>query len=187
MAIAWRNTYERYGVIAKALHWAGAFLVAVQFATAALMVGACEGGSPGPGAGEGLFLGTHRSVGLLLLAVTAVRAFWRWAAGLPHWAPGLLPWERELSRATDWALYWILWMLPLSGLLQALGEGAEVGFFGLWELPGLSGVEPVLARVGKVGHRLMAWALVAAVTVHLGLVMKHQWVDRDGLVRRMRS
>ena len=36
-----------------------------------------------------------------------------------------------------------------------------------------------------VGDGLVAWALVAAVTVHLGLVVKHQWVDRDGLVRRM--
>lgn len=190
MTIAWRNTYERYGVIAKALHWAVAFLVAVQFATAALTVGGwgCGGGTPpGPGPGEQLFLDTHHSVGLLLLALTAVRALWRWAAGLPHWAPGLLPWERELSRATDGVLYWILSLLPLSGLLQALGEGVEIGFFGLWELPGLARAEPVFSRVGGVGHRLVAWALVAAVTVHLGLVLKHQWVDRDGLARRMQS
>ena len=183
MAIAWRNTYERYGVIAKGLHWVVALLVSVQFATAALMAGACPGGGRGPGPGEGLLLGTHRSLGLLLLALTAVRALWRWAAGLPHWPPGLTPWERELSRRADRALYGVLWLLPFSGLLQALGEGAAVSFFGLWELSRLAGAEPALARVSVVGHRLGAWALVAAVTVHLGLVAKQQGVPRDGPVR----
>ena len=69
------------------------------------------------------------------------------------------------------------------GLLQALGEGAAVSFFGLWELSRLAGAEPALARVSVVGHRLAAWALVAAVTVHLGLVAKQQGVPRDGPVR----
>ena len=91
MAIAWRNTYERYGVIAKGLHWVVALLVSVQFATAALMAGACPGGGRGPGPGEGLLLGTHRSLGLLLLALTAVRALWRWAAGLRDSAGRGLP------------------------------------------------------------------------------------------------
>jgi cytochrome b561 len=43
----------------------------------------------------------------------------------------------------------------------------------------------VLAWISQLTHAATAYALVGALALHLALVLKHQWVDRDGLLDRM--
>ncbi|MCU0936264.1 MAG: cytochrome b [Gammaproteobacteria bacterium] len=184
MAVAWRNTYERYGVVAKSLHWAVAVLIPLQFASAVLML-SVDRDERVLGLTQGLLYDGHKSLGLVLLALALARSLWRWAAGLPHWAPGLAPWERRLAHGVERALYLCLFLMPLSGLLHVMAGGYGVRLLGLWELPRVLPVLPALAWAGEVAHSLTAYALVAALTLHLGLVAKHERVDRDGLLTRM--
>jgi cytochrome b561 len=58
--------------------------------------------------------------------------------------------------------------------------------FGLFELPdpypeGSKALSEWLARV----HFWLAMALTALLGVHVAAALKHQYVDRDGLLRRM--
>lgn len=184
MPIAWRNTYERYGVVARALHWAVALLLSFQFGTAVLML-SVDRGERVLGLAQGALYNGHKSVGLALFALAVVRSLWRWAAGLPAWAPGLAPWERRLSHGVERMLYLCLFLMPITGLLHVMAGGYGVHLFGLWELPRLLPPQPLLAWGGEVIHAVTAYALVAALTLHLGLVVKHERVDRDGLLARM--
>lgn len=186
MPIAWRNTYERYGAIAKALHWAVALLIPLQFAAAVLML-SIERDERVLGLTQATLYNGHKSIGLVLLALAVVRSLWRWAAGLPDWAPGLAPWERRLTQGVERALYLCLLLMPVSGLLHVMAGGYGVNLLGVWELPRVLSPQPLLAWIGEVIHSITAYALVAALTLHLGLVVKHQRVDRDGLLARMLS
>jgi cytochrome b561 len=184
MPIAWRNTYERYGVVAKALHWAVALLIPVQFTTAVLML-SIERDERVLGFTQGALYNGHKSVGLVLLALAVARSLWRWAAGLPDWAPGLAPWERRLAHGVERLLYLCLLLMPVSGLLHVLAGGYGVNLLGIWDLPRVLPPQPLLAWAGEVAHSVTAYALTAALTLHLGLVVKHQRVDRDNLLGRM--
>ena len=42
-----------------------------------------------------------------------------------------------------------------------------------------------LAEAIKPLHRILAYTMAAIVLVHVAGALKHQWVDRDGLLRRM--
>lgn len=52
-------------------------------------------------------------------------------------------------------------------------------------LPDLVAKDPALAETLKTLHHLLAYALAAAVLAHVGAALKHQFIDRDGLIRRM--
>jgi cytochrome b561 len=104
----------------------------------------------------------HVLLGLLVLALAASRVVWRRTAGLPPWAEGLSESERTLAHWTEKALLALLFMMPLSGLLLVLVS---------YDLLPLH----IAAHIG----------FFVAIAAHLGLVLKHQLVDRDRLVSRM--
>ncbi len=105
----------------------------------------------------------HVALGLTILALAVVRVLWRRRAGLPPWAETLSPGERAFAAWTEKALLALLFVVPLTGLWLVLVSDA-VG-------------------VHVAGHI----ALYVAVAAHVGLVLKHQLIDRDRLLRRMVS
>ena len=44
---------------------------------------------------------------------------------------------------------------------------------------------PALAEAIKPWHELSAYALLALAALHIAAALKHQVIDRDGLLRRM--
>ncbi|MGW0117888.1 cytochrome b [Streptomyces sp. NPDC003327] len=135
-----------------------------------------RGEEPGKGRGRGrggddgyeLFgdeplLTAHVLLGLALLLLGTVRLVWRLTTPLPPWAPTLGASERRLAHRTETALYAVTLAVPLSGLALVV-----------------SGDEGLLAA-----HVATHVVLFVAVALHIGLVLKHQFVDRDHLLRRM--
>jgi cytochrome b561 len=104
----------------------------------------------------------HVVMGLAILALGAARLLWRRVASLPPWAEHLSATERTFQAWLEKALLALLLVVPSSGLLLALG-GADL-------LP-----LHIAAQV----------ALVVAVALHVGLVLKHTVVRRNGHLARM--
>ena len=75
----WRNTPARYGIIGQALHW----LVVLGIIASYFIAEAAEDEEAG-----GL-LGLHRSVGITILALAALRLLWRFADRAPPWPAGI--------------------------------------------------------------------------------------------------
>jgi cytochrome b561 len=69
--------------------------------------------------------------------------------------------------------------------LYVMAGGYGVNLFGVWELPNPIGARPWLASVAKWTHVASAYVLVATLAGHVGLVLWHTLVMKDGLVRRM--
>jgi cytochrome b561 len=45
---------------------------------------------------------------------------------------------------------------------------------------------PELAELLKPAHALAAWSLIGLVGLHVAAALKHQFIDKDGLLERMR-
>jgi cytochrome b561 len=61
-----------------------------------------------------------------------------------------------------------------------------VVWFGVLPLPDWVPVDRAWADALKATHKTLAFALALAVGLHVAAALKHHWIDRDGLLHRMR-
>src|SRR5690606_41437269 len=93
------------------------------------------------------------ALGSGMLLKTVVRRVWRRTAGLPPWAPGLSRRERAVAHTVEVGLYWLLLLIPVSGLGLFLfsGESWKLGR-GEWRAPWAWVDDDVLLAVHKIGR-----------------------------------
>jgi cytochrome b561 len=127
----------------------------------------------------------HKSVGLLIFGVMALRLAWRITHPVPPLPPTLPRWQRFGAGFTQWVLMVLLFAMPLSGWLMSSAANFPVSFFGLYTLPNL--VEPDKARVpGFIRmHELQSYILLGLITLHAAAAFYHHRVKRDDILQRM--
>jgi cytochrome b561 len=140
---------------------------------------------------------THKSFGFMVFVLALIRIVWRLRSPVTPADPATVkPWEASAAHAAHVALYVLMLWLPLTGWLMASASplndpGAypmqvRNMVFGLFELP-----DPIhpgdreLEAVFKRLHLAGAFALLALLTVHAGAALKHHFVHRDDVLRRM--
>jgi cytochrome b561 len=169
----------RYTNFAIFLHWLIAAAVVAQFA---LGWGMQEIAKEPPGQRAFTF-NLHKSIGLTIFALMAIRLAWRLRNPPPPLAP-MPRWQARLALSNHWLLYAALVLLPVTGYLGSQFSGYPVRFFGL-ALPSWTGKNPGLKDAMSLAHLSISWVLLAAFAAHLAGVAKHVLVDRDGLLYRM--
>jgi cytochrome b561 len=169
----------RYTSTAIVLHWLVAALVFGQFTLGWAMQEIAKQ-PPGPRT-EAFNL--HKSIGLALLLLMALRALWR-ARHRPPALPAMPRWQARLAALVHGLLYATLIALPLTGYLGSEFSGYAVKFFGI-TLPQWAGNDAAAKDLLGIAHLWLTWLLAVTVALHLAGVAKHTFVDRDGLLRRM--
>lgn len=173
-----RNTPERYGSVAQALHWTVVLLLIGQVA-----MGKIAHEMP-DGFDKLVLLARHKSVGITILALAALRLAWRLVDRPP--APPPMPrWQFVASRATHWGLYALLFAMPLTGWMMSSASNYPVSWFGLVQLPDFVAPDRDLKQLMEEIHETLAKALIALALLHVAAALKHQFVSRDGLIWRM--
>jgi cytochrome b561 len=178
------NSSSGYGTLTKALHWLVVALFAFQFAAAYTML-SLDGEVTAMGMCQSTYYNWHKSIGLVALLVAALRLLARRQGSLPDWAPTLSARERDFIHRAEQVLYAAMFVMPLSGFLYVMAGGYGVNMFGVWEMPNPIGSWPTLATAAKWTHVVSAYVLVATLAGHVGLVLWHTLVLRDGLLWRM--
>lgn len=185
-SIGRQPTVERYGAVARTLHWLVLLLLIVQFALAWTMPEIHRGMQP-----ETLIT-LHLSFGLLIPALVLLRLLWRLARTPPPPQADLPAWQHVLSRLVHWALYALLVVIPVLGWINASWRGWHITFFWLFDLPHLvagntAPVEGPLsgAWTGDLHALLATWVLLPLVGLHVLAVIYHVLVRRDGVLARM--
>lgn len=178
------NTSDGYGALTKALHWLVVGLFAFQFAAANIMLRMDESGAV-LGLSQDIYYNWHKSIGLIALLVAVVRLLARRSGQLPDWAPVLSERERSFIHRAEQVLYTAMFVMPVSGFLYVMAGDYGVTLFGAWELPNPIGPRPMIAAAAKATHIVCAYVLVLTLAGHVGLVLWHTLVLKDGLIRRM--
>lgn len=169
------NDSVRYGLVAQALHWGIAALLVAQLVLAELAEDAP--------AGTGL-LDLHRSIGITLLGLAALRLAWRFISPPPP-PPPMARWQRLAAGGVHAAFYALLFALPLTGWMMSSAAGDGVAWFGWFALPDVVAPSQDLEEALEEIHETLPAILLALVAVHAAAAAKHQWLDRDGLLLRM--
>jgi cytochrome b561 len=174
-----RGSDGRYTTTAIVLHWLIALAVFAQIAFGWWMQ-AIPKDPVGPRVNA---FNLHKSIGLSVLLLMAIRLAWR-GMHRPPALPPVPPWQAKAARINHGLLYLCLFVQPLSGYIGSAVSGYPVRYFGLL-LPAWAPKSIPLKDLLSSVHLISSWVLIAAITIHVAAALKHQFVDRDKLLRRM--
>lgn len=174
-----RNTPERWGPVSKLLHWAIVLLIAWMAWLGLTMVDL----PPTPAKINAYAL--HKSLGLTLLALVAVRVAWRLYAGAPRPLPGSPRWQERIASVTHVALYVLLFAMPLSGWVFNSASGYPLQWFKQFNLPAMVARNEELAQAAIQVHEYGFWLLLLLVLAHAGAAFYHHLFQGDDTLRRM--
>ena len=111
------NTTDRWGSLAKALHWAIALLIAFEVPVGFLMAATYGAGFRDEEVKviHVILAQVHYTIGFTVLLLVAVRLFWRRRNPVPTLPAQQSAYQRWLARGNHWAFYLLLVLVPLSG------------------------------------------------------------------------
>jgi cytochrome b561 len=173
-----RNNAVRYGFMAQGLHWIIAALLVVQVA-----LGKIADELP-VGLDKLALMARHKSFGITILALAAIRLAWR-LIDRPPPPPPMPRWQYAASRLTHGAFYVLLFAMPVSGWLMSSASNYPVSWFGLFQLPDFVRPDEGLEHLLEDVHETLAKVLITLAILHVVAALKHQFIDRDGLLMRM--
>lgn len=127
----------------------------------------------------------HKWIGLAVLALTMLRLLWRWRVPPPPLPDSIAPWERRLAPVVHWSLLALLLAMPLSGWAMSSAGGVAVVWFGFIPMPDLVPRDQGLFTALRLTHDILSKLLVMAIVLHVGAVLRHDVLRRDGVFRRM--
>lgn len=178
------NSEQGYGTLTKLFHWMIVILFTLQFVGGHIMTTIGFNNSFA-GVGTNDYYNWHKSLGLVALLVAIMRIINRQLGQLPPWAPTLSTGEQSFVHRVEQLFYLAMLVMPISGWLYVMWGNYGVNLFGLWEMPRPLDKDNTLRDIAKWVHICAGWVLLAAMVGHIGLVLRHQLLKKDGLLKRM--
>ena len=179
---------DKYTRTAIVLHWAVAVLIGINLAIGLFAENL-------PDNLIRLAIDSHKSIGLTVMGLVALRILWR-ITHIPPPLPRYAGWEKTASHLTHFALYVVIVGLPLTGWMHdsAFKAAAEhpLTLFSLVEVPRIDWIMSIappdkerLHGLFFAWHAGFAWALYVLFALHIAGAAKHQWIDRQQELQRM--
>ena len=139
---------------------------------------------------------THKSIGITVLGLVLLRILWRWSHRPPPLPVSFARWEHTSAHWAHIALYALMLALPLSGWLHdsAWKDAAThpMYYFNLFQWPRVGfmmHLNPVLRERMHDNfdnlHTWLGYVLYGLFALHVGGALKHEWIDRESVLRRM--
>lgn len=175
-----RNTPMQWGWVAKTFHW-------LMFA---LIVGAWfafeqHENFPKGSLERGQWMSLHKAFGLSVFFLVWLRLAWRFSGSTPD-SVITSKWQHRAAGLVHWALYFVMIMMPLSGLLMSQFDGKVVSWFGIFDIPIFFQENKGLATQLKTMHEDVWWTLLMVlVGLHVAAALWHQFIVKDGTLKRM--
>lgn len=170
----------RYTTTAIVLHWLIALLIVCGFTLGVTMVDI-----PGLTPTKLKYFSWHKWIGVTVFGLACLRLLWRLAHRAPPYPPAMPAWQKKSASALHGLLYILIFAVPLSGYLYSLAAGVPVVYLGVLPLPALIDThrewKPILEQV----HYVLNMTLLVTVCLHVLAALKHQFVDRDDVLKRM--
>ena len=170
----------KYDTVAMGLHWLIAGLVIFMLIFGEDLMRGEDGGST-------LAPSLHVSIGVSILVLSILRLVWRFINPPPAYPASMAPWEQMASKAMVVVFYALLIGIPLTGWLampKFLSEHAAMAgirAFGAFPLP----TAPSLGLPMKSIHAIGSNLTIALLALHVLAALKHHFINRDEILRRM--
>lgn len=174
------ETTSAYHPLLRRIHW----ITAVLFIVAMLIGFYCGLQPPGTSPRREL-LEVHKSLGETLFLLAVLRLMVRAATTAPAEPSSFGPWVRLAARLNHWALYFILFAMPVTGYLFSSAGGYSLRYVWTFSWPRLLLNDQAAVRIGETSHGLLAWFVYAVVILHVAATFWHVLVKKDETLSRM--
>lgn len=164
-----RSSSSTYGRVAVILHWAVVLLIMPMVSLGLTMVGM----EPGPD--KDSFYRTHAILGLVVGALTLVRAIWRFTEPTPALPAGISGNHAWLYKGVHIGFYVVIISLALSGM-------------GTLALSGLNAFTVTAQAINRdapsiTGHFILSRIYMALFALHLLGVLRYQFGEGNVFAR----
>ena len=173
-----RDSPASYGTVSRLNHWIGALFVLLL-----LGIGLYFGALP-RGEEKRFWRGLHVAFGTVAIVFLLFRVFWSMRSSAPRPLPQR-PALQLLSKAVHLLLLTGIVIMVLTGPLTMWSAGRSFGIFDLLQIPSpfppFKSYQKLLEQI----HSLVAYAMMGLIGLHLLGVLKHHFIDHDGILSRM--
>ncbi len=171
-----KSTSDSYGSIAVTIHWVTALLIVILIGTGLRAAGSEDV------AAKAAILRIHVPVAVVVLLLTCARIIWWWRAdSKPEPVADSPAWQERAARAVHLLFYVVILGMVASGIGMMVASNAGPILFG-----GETAALPDFGRYpARAPHGIGARLLIVLIGLHAAAAIYHQYVRRDGLLRRM--
>jgi cytochrome b561 len=171
--------WTRYSPLAQIFHWLTALLVGASYLFS-------EGGPESRvyTAARASGLSLHETFGALVVAVVVLRLAWRLFDRAPE-EPAMPAWMALSSQGVQWALYALLFAVPLTAIFGAWYEGHPITVIGVGSIAPLVTTSRDLGQSIARLHPLLGDAIVWVAGIHAAAALFHHFFLRDRVLLSM--
>lgn len=173
-----KNTPYSYGWISIAAHWLTALLVIVLYILGSWMEDLDYYSPWYQTAPE-----VHKSLGVLLALLIALRLVWKLLNSNPMPLGGLL--EKKLALVAHVLMYLLLLLIFVSGYLISTADGQAIEVFNWFKVPALAAAISNQEDVAGEVHEFVANSLMWLVLLHALAALYHHYVYKDQTLVRI--
>lgn len=127
----------------------------------------------------------HKWAGVTAFLLLVLRLGWRLAHRPPALPGSMSPLMQSAAHAGHFALYALMFAIPLSGWLMSSAKGFQTVWFGVLPIPDLLEKDKALGDLLATLHLSLNGLLIATLLAHVGAALKHHFIDRDDILTRM--
>ena len=170
---------QRYTGVAIGLHWLIGLMILGSFGVGLYMVDLSL--SPT----KLRLYSWHKWAGVTIFTLVLIRCLWRITHAAPALPPEMPRWQRLAAEASHYLLYALMIAIPLSGWLMSSAKGFQTVYFGVLPIPDLLVKNEALGETLALVHKTLNFSMIALVIVHAAAALKHHFIDKDDILRRM--
>jgi len=168
---------RQFAVVSRILHWLMAVMVLTMLGIGVAMVTSL--------ADYHVLMSIHRPLGIAILILVVIRFANRLLNPPPPFPPTMSRIERLGATASEYAMYGLMFVLPLVGWAMLSAARYPIVLYGSLHLPFILPHDAMLYAVLRMGHTILAYLFFLTILAHLGAILYHTLIVRDGLLKRM--
>ena len=177
MSMSGATEQRQFTALMRLFHWLTAALVLTILGIGVAMVASL--------ADYHRLVSIHRPLGILILIVVVIRFVNRHYSTLPPFPATMSPRERSVASASELFLYALLVVQPLVGWGMLSAASYPITLYGPIHLFPILPHNVMVYAVLRRAHTVLAYLLFLTFLAHIGAVLFHTWVVRDGTFSRM--
>lgn len=180
-----KNTGNCYGSLHRALHWIMAIMIICMIAVGVYIHG-LNADNPAEAPTKMALGALHKATGLLLLVLVTLRTIWVFSNPRPGLPDSVPRWQRIVAKSLHHTLYLLMFAIPISGYVMVSHVAKPISFYGLFDIPPLFSEQNIDKAKGIFEvHETLATVLLVLIVAHLAVALKHHFIDKDNILRRM--
>ena len=158
---------NKYPLVMRILHWMMAVII-----LGVIGLGMYMTELPKEDPSRGFFYNLHKSFGVTVLLLVALRVMIRVRSCIPPLPEAFSSAEKKIIHAGHFGLYGLMFLTPLAGYMLSCAAGRAVFLFGV-ELPSLISENKNIAEFFGEAHEVFAYTLLVLAILHVLAAIKH--------------